>query len=93
MNLLQSLAGDLDFVVGRLLRFLDEGVQHDDASADEKTIKCAADARAAAGPQFEQAVAECAGIRQLQVGAVFHQQFNNARVVRENIDGPLFDFG
>lgn len=80
-------------MVGRLLRLLDECVQHDYAPPDEKTIERPADTRATARPQLEQTIAERSRIRQLQVGAMLDQQFDDSRVVRENIDRPGFDLG
>ena len=80
-------------MVWRLLRLLDEGVEHDYTPANKKAVERAADTRPAAWPQFKQAVAESTRIRQLQIGAMFDEQFDDTRVVRENIDGPGLDLG
>lgn len=93
MNLLQSLPGDLDFMVGCLLRLLDEGVEHNDAPANEKAVERAANPRPAARAHFKQAIPESTRIRQFQVRAMLHEQFDDSRVVCENVDGPRLDLG
>jgi hypothetical protein len=50
LNLLQSFSSELDFVVGRLLRFLDEGVGYDYALSDKKVVERPTNTRPAARP-------------------------------------------
>ena len=62
------------------------------AMADKKTVKRPAYSGTTAGSQLEQTVAERTRVRHSQVGAVRHQQLDDARVVREDIDRPRLDF-
>jgi hypothetical protein len=50
LNLLQSLSGELDFVVGRLLRFLDKGVEYYYALPDKESVEAPTNTRPAARP-------------------------------------------
>jgi len=88
LNLLQSLSREPDFVIRRLLRFLDEGVKHDYTPPDKEAVKSSANARPAPGPQLEQAIAKCSRIRQIQVWAMLDQQFHDSRVIGKDIYRP-----
>jgi hypothetical protein len=76
-----------------LLGLLDECVQNDDALAHRKTVKSSANSFAASGPQLKEPISECARVRQAKTRAVFSQKFDQARVVRDHIDWPRFNFG
>jgi hypothetical protein len=93
LNLLQSLSSELDFVVWRLLRLLDKGVEHDYAPPNEKAVEGPTNTRPTARPQLKQAIAKSSRIRQFQIGTMLDEQFDDSRVVRENIDGPRLDLG
>jgi hypothetical protein len=93
LDLLQSFSGELDFVVGRLLRLLDKGVEHYYALPDEEAVERPTNTGPAARSQLKQTIAESSRIRQLQVGAMLDEQLNNSRVIRENVNGPRFDHG
>ena len=50
LNLLQSFSSELDFVVGRLLGFLDEGVQYEYALSNKEAVERPTNTRPAARP-------------------------------------------
>ncbi|OCX68975.1 hypothetical protein DLNHIDIE_03442 [Acidithiobacillus thiooxidans ATCC 19377] len=78
-------------MIGRLLCFLDERVQHDDALAHHEAVERPAYPRSPAWPEFKESIAEGAGVRQAKVRAVFGEQLDKAGVVREDIDWPGLD--
>ena len=78
---------------GRLLRFLDKGVEHDYALADKKAVERPTDTRPATRPQLKQPITEGPRVRQFQVGSVLNEQLDNSRVVSENLDRPRLDLG
>lgn len=88
MHLLEALARQFQITVRRLLRFLDEGMQHDNPHADKKAVERPAYAITPARPQLEQAIAEGARVRQAKTRAMFHEQFDKAGVVGEHIHRP-----
>jgi len=71
LNLLQSFSGELDFVVGGLLRFFDKGVEYDYALPNLEAVKRPTDTRPAARPQLDQTIAESSRVRQFQIRAMF----------------------
>ncbi len=66
-------------------------MQYDDASVDYKTVKRPAYTGSAPGPQFEQTFAKGARVWQSKAGAVFSQQFDQSRIVGDDINRPGFD--
>jgi hypothetical protein len=63
VQLLGALARQLQRVVGRLLRFLDERVDDDEALGNRKTLGRPTNARPAAGTKLEPALAKGPGVR------------------------------
>lgn len=88
LHLLQAFAGELEFPIRCLLRFLDKSVQHYCAAANDKAIKGAPDTRFASWPQFKQRVSQRARMRQPQIRAMLHQELCDARVIGKDVRRP-----
>lgn len=56
--------------------------------ADEKAVEGSTDAGATARPKLKQAIAESPRVRKPKTGPVFNEQFDQARIVGENIYRP-----
>jgi hypothetical protein len=93
LNLLQSFSSELDFVVGRLLGFLDKGVQYDYALPEKEAVERPTNTRPAARPKLKQTIAESSRVWQFQVGTMLNEQLNDSSIVSENVDRPGLDLG
>jgi hypothetical protein len=86
-----SVPGNGEIALGRFLRLLDEGVEHDDHAATAKTKERPANPTAASGPEFKQALAEGLGVWQAQQGAMVFQQVQEFITTGQQVDRPRFD--
>lgn len=91
MQLLDPLSGQLELLVGRLLRLFDECVDDHDALPEKETVKGTTDARTITWPELEQAFAQGARVRQPKAWPVLCQEFDQTSVVSDNVDRPRLD--
>jgi hypothetical protein len=68
-------------------------VENDHPLTDEVAVQCPADALAATRAELEETTSEGARMRHPQVGPELHQQLDETRIVGEDADRPVFDFG
>lgn len=91
MQLPDPLSGQLELLVGCFLRLFDECVNDHDALPEQEAVKGTADAGTTARPEFEQAFAEGARVRQPKAWPVLRQELDQTRIVGDNVDWPGLD--
>ncbi len=66
-------------------------MQDDNPFANEKAVERPAYAGTAARPKLEQTLAESPRVRKPEIRPMLNEQFNQARVVGEDVHGPRLD--
>jgi hypothetical protein len=86
-----ALARQLQLPVGRLLGLLDERVNNHDTPSQNEAVERSANSRLAPRAQLKQSLAERSGMRKPQVRTMFREQFDQSRVVGNDINRPRLD--
>jgi hypothetical protein len=63
-------------------------MQDNNPFANEKAVERSTDAGPTARPKLKQAITEGARVRKPETRSMLNKQFNQARVVGENVNGP-----
>ena len=90
-QLIGPLAGQLEVLVRRYLRLLDECVDDHDALPEKETVKTTADAGTTAWPELEQSLAQGTRVRQPKTWPMLCQELDQACVVSNDVDRPRLD--
>ena len=61
--------------------------------ADEKTVEHPPDPGATPRPKLEKPITHCPRMRKAKVRPVIDQEFNQASIIRKDVDRPGFDLG